>query len=204
MTEHAEITKKRIFSFLKEKMRSRTGTTLVETLCAILVMAILGGAICTGMLVSAQQYTKSVRSFEKDMLYSTLQYVISYELQYSTSITIDESSKSVIDVQAKTYGEEMYYEDGDEMGEEVDEICRTFFADDKGRIVYGIENSNVQSLLSKNAYPDDMTARVDTLTYDPDSHYFHVVLSILYKKKPVVDRVGFDVLNLYSTEPKLA
>ena len=87
--------------------------------------------------------------------------------------------------------------------DDADAIRRTFFANN-GRIVYGIEGDECQPILSKNAYPDDMTAKVDTLTYDPLTHFFHVELSILYNNRTIVDKVGFDVLNLYGTEPKRA
>ena len=194
MNERKE--KKPFFQGLKEKLRSHQGTTLVELLVAMAIMTILGGAITTGMLISARSYTNSVRSYEKDLLYSTLQYIISYELEYSTSITVD-SSHQVVDVQAKTYGEKEY---------EDDEITRSFIADKNGRIVYAIEGDeeHEQPILSKNAYPDGMTAAIEPLTYDPETHYFHVVLSIYYKDRALVDHVGFDVLNLYGTTPKYA
>ena len=196
MIEQTSKKNKRPFRALRAKLRSRRGTTLMETLMAVLIMSILGSALTTGMLVSAKSFTKALRGMEKDTLFSTLQYVISYELQYSTSITVDPSNNnSVIDVQAKTYGKEEY--------EDADAIRRTFFANN-GRIVYGIEGDECQPILSKNAYPDGMTARVDTLTYDPLTHFFHVELSVLYKNSVIVDKVGFDVLNLYSTEPKRA
>ena len=198
MIERTEETGK-AFRTLREKLRSHRGTSLVETLMTILIMSILGGAITTGMLVSAREYTKSVRGMEKDMLFSTLQYVISYELQYSTSVIVDDDNR-VIDVQAKTYGQEQYMDEG----EEVDDIRRTFFADQStGRIVYGIDG-DYQPILSKNAYPKGMKASIEPLTYDPQTHYFHVVLSISYNNRTVVDSIGFDVLNLYGIEPKYA
>lgn len=197
MADRTEKEKRPLFGGLKKKLRSRRGTSLVEMLAVLAIMTILGGAITTGMLISAQSYTKSVRGFEKDLLYSTLQYVISYELEYSTSITLDAATQEVVDVQAKTYGEEEYDED--------EPICRSFIADN-GRIVYALNSTNgwKQPILSQNAYPDGLTADIAPLTYDPENHYFHVVLSIYYEDEAVVDQVGFDVLNLYGTEPKYA
>jgi len=199
MNNRTENEEKRSEGALLQKLRSRVGTTLVEMLVVLGIMTVLGGAITTGIGIASKVYTSSVRTFEKDTLFSTLQYVISYELQYSTSVTVDYENNEVIDVQAKTYGEKDY---------SVDEIHRSFFADGNNRIVYGIEDSgdssDYQPILSKNAYPDGMGATIDSLVYDPETHYFHVTMSILYKGKSILDSVGFDVLNLYGTEPKYA
>lgn len=68
------------------KLRGRRGLTLVETLVAVGVLALLGMMLSTGLFMAHNSYQKMTQQSESQLLLSTLSNLLSNELRYARDV----------------------------------------------------------------------------------------------------------------------
>lgn len=79
---------------MKKKLRSSGGLTLVEALCAVVVLILLSLLLNTGLQMAVKSYHDITAESEAQLLLSTLSDALGDKLRYTT-VTVDESGAFV-------------------------------------------------------------------------------------------------------------
>ena len=124
-----------------KKLRSRGGFTMVEMLCAVLVLVLASGAMAMEVTFATRTYNDSMATSQAQTLSSTLSTAVKEELRYAEVITAGTDGKNV------TYSS-LHYGDGASFGVNSD----------------GQVTVKGEKLLSSAAYDAGMTASTD-ITY---------------------------------------
>ena len=74
-----------------KKLRDQSGFSLVESLCAVIVLLLVSAVIMTGSRLAADTFSRSVSVSEAQVLCSTLKTVIADELRSTGTVFVDES-----------------------------------------------------------------------------------------------------------------
>lgn len=156
--------------------RSNSGFTLVEILCAVIVVVLLTAMIITGISFGARNYSKNLSISEARTLYCTLATVVSDELRFATAVETD-SGGTVTYLFSQIYGE-------------ID--TDVFHSDGNGHIY--LED---HKLLSNSSYTHSSKAVVDVL-YDSVSTIFTVDIAINDSKGSEIYSHDFQVKQLNS------
>lgn len=155
---------------LKGKLKSRKGMSLLELLCAVLILLLVSGGMTSAVSLAANQYRESMRNSESQVLYSSLKTVLSHELAYTTNILIgsDGAVKQFLPPNA-TLEHSLSTIMTDESGE-----------NGYGQIVFGNISDPTQRnpVLGKAAYTNGLLAKVKSITYSNDTNCFTIYLSI--------------------------
>ena len=176
--------------------------SLVELLCALLILMLVSTGLVTGVQLGVNQYAKSMRSSESKILYSTLSSIISNELRYSTDITVD-ASGNLVDFQAVSYGQRTYKDST---------LTRSFrsmtdedtYTAGYGKLYYGTANDadTKDNLLGAASYTYGLTAMVSSIVYDSENAMFTVQLDIGWNQESYYSG-QFQVHNLAGTTAKV-
>ncbi len=161
----------------KEKMLNNSGASLLEMLCAILILLLVSGGMASGVSLANRQYDQSIRASESQILYSTLETVLKNELAYTTQIIVDslddKQSGSVKQFLSQNFA--------------IKNNLSTIMTDNSGTGGYGqlllgnsVNPEEKMNVLSKAAYTKGLLAMVTSITYSNTTHYFTVYLSIGY------------------------
>ena len=75
---------------LKNRLRSRKGITLMETIVAAGVLAVLALMLNTGLMMAQNSYYRSVGESESQMLLSMLSDLLAQELRYARDVVTEE------------------------------------------------------------------------------------------------------------------
>lgn len=137
--------------------KRKQGFTLIEMLCAILVLLLVSALMVTGVQLGYRSFRKSVSFSEAQLLCSTLENSISDELRYAGTLKKDADGK-VTGFFSQNYGEAAF---------------AGFSSDAKGQILLG-----GKKLLPVKAYPYGLRASVSIDGYDESARIFHVTLTI--------------------------
>lgn len=156
---------------INRKLKSRAGMSLLEVLCAVLILLLVSVGMTSAVTLAANQYQKSLRNSEAQVLFSTLRTVLSHELAYTSYIENDPNLGVIILPPSipldYSYGA-ITTDDSGEKG--------------YGQIVFANPNDSTERnfVLSKAAYTKGLLAKVTSITYSNTTHYFTVYLSIGY------------------------
>ena len=80
---------------LAKKLASRKGLTLVELLAAIMILALIGVGMATGMTAATQTYERSVFSSETLVLQDTINTTLGEYLRYASGVVDDSGAVTV-------------------------------------------------------------------------------------------------------------
>lgn len=80
---------------MKEKLQDSGGLTLVETLCAIAIMVLLGLMIDTGVHLAVKSCQDITAQSEAELLLSTLSGVLADDLRYAQKVTVKPGSNEL-------------------------------------------------------------------------------------------------------------
>ena len=152
------------------------GYTLVEVLCAVIVVILISGMIVTGITFGAQNYGKNLTISEARTLYCTLSSIVADELRFAGTVETD-ASGFVTDFFTQSYGST----DGS-----------VFETDENGRIVLAGHR-----ILSNSAYTRGAKAAV-VVKYDSDTGIFNADITISGKSGTEIYRKDFDIKRLNS------
>jgi prepilin-type N-terminal cleavage/methylation domain-containing protein len=150
------------------KRKNKSGFTLVEMLCSVLLIGLISAGLARGVSLAFYQYKRSVRHSSSYQLFTTLQTLISNELKYTNSVTLD--GNNVKEFYSVTYALEdaktsLYILDKD--GKPTDGY---------GEVAFG-DGEKFNYLLSTKSYSDSLGAKCN-ITYDKDNKIFTVELKI--------------------------
>lgn len=126
-------------------LKDKRGLSLTELLASIVVMLLVAAIMVVGVRLGTKAYVKSVSMSEAQILCSTLSTIVSDELRYAGTITVD--GDGTVRFFSSNYGK-------------ADNVGLSFGSDEEGHVTLG--NNRI---LSSRAYPYGLKASVD-LTYD--------------------------------------
>ena len=177
------------------KIRSYSGMSLLEMLCAILILLLATGGMTTAVSLAAKQFQMSMRNSESQVLCSTIKTVLGNELAYTTEIQVDalnDEKGNVLKFQSQNYT--------------IEESLSAIRTDNSGTDGYGQillgnseDTSESLNILGKGAYPHGLGAKVTSFTYDNKTYCFTVQLSIGYNGTECYSE-EFQVMNVNKTE----
>lgn len=87
---------------MKRKLRSEGGLTLVELLCTVVILMLLGLMLNTGLQMAMRSYQDMTAQSEVQMLLSTLSDALADDLRYATDVDTDDAGN------LKTYSSDSY------------------------------------------------------------------------------------------------
>lgn len=140
--------------------KAKAGFTLVEMLCAIMVLMLVGMLMITGVRLGLGAFSDSVSRSEAQVLCSTLKTTVSDELRYAG--TLRREAGKPIGFFSQNYGEAAF--DG-------------FSADENGQVLLG-----GKKLLPARAYPYGLRAQVELTDYAPDTRIFSVEITVMNRQ----------------------
>ena len=160
--------------------KSRGGFTLVEMLCAIVVLILVSMLMVTGVRLGVDSYAKSVSYSEAQVLCSTLKTTVSDELRYSGSVLLDADDK----VTPKGFFSQTY------TNQTNPNQFPGFSQDENGRVLLG-----GNKLLPNKSYPYGLKASVTLERYDKTTRVFHVKITVTRTTQTLAE-TEFDVQQL--------
>ena len=153
------------------KNRSRGGFTLVEMLCTIVVLLLLSGLMATGVRLGVFSFRKSVMASESQVLCTTLRTIVSDELRYAGTTTVDGGT---INFFSQNYGE-----------------FSSFSSSEDGQVL--LKGNKV---LSSRAYPYGMKASVKISSYDSTTRIFKASVTVTDSSGKTLASSDFEVEKL--------
>lgn len=87
---------------MREKLRSEQGLTLVELLCTVVILMLLGLMLNTGMQLAMRSYQDMTAQSEAQMLLSTLSDALADDLRYARDVDTEADGK------LKSYSSDSY------------------------------------------------------------------------------------------------
>lgn len=81
---------------MRKKLKSSGGLTLVEMLCAVIILILLSLMLNTGLHMAMKSYRDITAESETQLLLCTLADAISGELRYAQDVTADDADGSLI------------------------------------------------------------------------------------------------------------
>lgn len=89
---------------MREKLNSESGLTLVEMLCAVVILILLGLLLNTGLQMAVNTYRAIVAQSEVELLLSTAVDAVADELRYARDVTTEADGK-LISYTSDSFGE---------------------------------------------------------------------------------------------------
>ena len=160
------------------KLKNNHGLTMVEMLCAVLILLLVSQGMAAGVALANRQYEKSIQTSEAQELYGTLRTILSNELRYTTDVTLQPGSNQVGSFFSRTYAiknAETSLVALDENGEE----CSY------GELALG-NNGSYNRLLGSASYPHRLTAKA-SVQYQETDQIFTVNLIIAIENEPCIE-----------------
>lgn len=130
-----------------------SGFTLVEMLCAVLVLLLVSALMAVGVQLATKAYSREVTHSEAQVLLTTLRTTVSDELRYAGTTEVNGSTITFF---SQTYG-----------------AGSAFSVDENGQVLL-----KDNKLLSKNAYPHGITANVELKSYNENTRIFTVSITV--------------------------
>ncbi|MDO4197864.1 MAG: type II secretion system protein [Erysipelotrichaceae bacterium] len=165
---------------LKNKIKSKKGTSLTELLVAIAIMLIVSSILVAGVMLAQRQFIKSIRTSEAQTLYGVLEEVISNELRYTTECTLNNNNEveSFFSVTYAIKSQDTSLVTLDESGAETTKA---------GYLALG-NKGEYNRLLSGSMYPHDLKAKasVKYVKDDAGKVKFVVDLLVAYEEADIV------------------
>ena len=165
-----------------KKLREKRGMTLIEMLCAVLLLLIMSGMLTLGVSFAVRTYRDSMQSSQAQELCSTITAAISDKLRYCGSVSKNGDSIFIQDVGSVSSGE----------GE-------IFSLNESGEIT--LDAAGTKKLLGSRSYPRGLRVEELRMTYDSDSGIFSVSFRITDGRDRELAGSDFDVkrINLSDT-----
>ena len=156
--------------------RAKSGFTLVEMLCTIVVLLLVTGLMTVGVRLAVKAYDKEVSHAESKELCATIRTLVNDELRYcnNVEVTEDSSGNTVISFFSQNYGENAEYT-----------------VDEEGQVLLG-----GNKILSAKSYSYNMRARVDISAYDKTTRIFDASVTVTDTDGAVLAESNFQVKQL--------
>ena len=157
------------------KRRANGGFTLLELLCAIIVLLLLAALLTLGVRTAVTAFGRSMAASEAQTLLSTLRTGVSDELRYSGTVRLA-ADGTPAGFFSRSYGEAAY---------------SGFSSDERGHVLLGVEK-----LLPDRAYPHGLRAEVKLTAYDAATGTFTVQITVYTASAPNLAQTEFETKQL--------
>jgi prepilin-type N-terminal cleavage/methylation domain-containing protein len=155
----------------KLKKRAKRGFTLIEILCAVVILLLLSLLMVAGVRVAVKSLNIEMQHSESQILCSSLRTIVNDELRYAGSIDM---SGTEIAFFSQNYGEKV-----------------TFTTDEEGHVLLGEDK-----VLSTKSYPYGMRAEVTVSSYDTESRIFDASVKVTNEDGDLLAEATFQVKQL--------
>ena len=81
-----------------KKLRSQSGMTLTEMLCALVVLMLISSLLAVGVRFAVQTYRTSMADSQAQMLCSTVTTAIADKLRYCSGVTSEDGKVFIKDI----------------------------------------------------------------------------------------------------------
>ena len=164
------------------KLKNKSGLTLVEMLCCVVVMLLVSIGMVNGVSLAVRNYESSLMSSESQVLCSTLTNLVSDELRYSGPV---EWNKDPIRFYSRTYGSKCIFSQNDSNQVTLNEIQRDGNPAQRG-----------YKLLPNRSYHLGMRANVTLAKAAGKDNTFSVTILVTDSKDRELARNEFEVEKL--------
>lgn len=169
-----------------KKLRSRSGMTLTEMLCALVVLMLISALLVVGVRFGVQTYRTSMADSQAQVLCSTVTAAIEDKLRYCGSVST---------VDGKLFIQGIGSVSGNDDG-------GFFSVDTDGQIV--LDTAGEKKLLGAKSYPRGLKIGDDlSVTFEETRGIFHVKFKVTDTAGTTLASSEFDVkrINEVSAEP---
>lgn len=167
-----------------KKIKSKSGMTLTELLCGIVVLLLITSLLTVGARFAVKTYHTSMASSQAQTLCSTITTAVADKLRYCGNVSESGDHIFIRDVGSVA---------GDEQTGEV------FTVNDAGEIMLG-----ETKLLGSKSYPEGLQIKEFHLSYVAADRLFHVAFQVCDSAGGVLSSADFDVkrvnLNLSTSQ----
>lgn len=91
---------------MKEKLRNERGVTLIEMLCAVVILILLGLMLNTGLEMAVHSYQDITAQSEVQLLLSTLSDALADDLRYARDVTTKADGSTLESYSSDSYNVE--------------------------------------------------------------------------------------------------
>lgn len=167
-----------------KKLRSRSGMTLTELLCGIVILLLISSLLAVGTRFAVKTYHTSMANSQAQTLCSTITTAVADKLRYCGNVDEEKNEIFIKDIGSVS---------GDETTGEV------FKVNEQGEIMLG-----ETKLLGSKSYPEGLQVREFHLSYTAADRLFHVEFQVCDSAGGVLSSANFDVkrvnLNLNTSQ----
>lgn len=168
-----------------KKLRSRSGMTLTEMLCALVVLMLISALLAVGVRFGVQTYRTSMADSQAQVLCSTVTAAIEDKLRYCGAVSTEENGKLFIQGIGSVSG-------NDDGG--------FFSVNDDGQIVLDVrDETGEKKLLGAKSYPRGLKIAGNDdfkITFDQASGIFHVKFKVTDTAGTTLASSEFDVKRI--------
>lgn len=164
------------------KLKNKSGLTLVEMLCCVVVMLLVSIGMVNGVSLAVRNYESSLMSSESQVLCSTLTNLVSDELRYSGPV---EWEANPIRFYSRTYGSKCVFSQNDSNQVTLNEIQ-----------LDGTPAQRGYKLLPNRSYHFGMRASVTLSKAAGKENTFSVIILVTDSKDRELARNEFEVEKL--------
>ncbi len=155
------------------QMNKRSGFTLTEMLCTVLLVALASSALVSGVSVANRQFQTSIRISQAQQLSTTLETLLANELKYTNEIVVENGQ--VKKFYSVTYAistdlTELVILDGNQ--NIVIENNQKY-----GELALG-DDSQYHRILSHANYDKQLGVKIQSLTFDETNKVFSIQMDI--------------------------
>lgn len=170
-----------------KKLKSNQGMTMVELLCATMILLLVSAGMVSGIQLAQRQYFKSMRDSDAQVLFSTIESILTNELRYTTQVHYSEETNLVETFYSVTYAVKNHETalvalDGEGNLAEF------------GELALGYDNE-FNRILGTASYPRGLGASAKVY-YNKDDKIFTVFLTISLNDSPYLENRSFQVRAL--------
>lgn len=159
-----------------KKLRSQSGMTLTEMLCALVVLMLISSLLAVGVRFAVQTYRTSMADSQAQMLCSTVTTAIADKLRYCSGVTSEDGKVFIKDIGSV----------------ESDEQGSFFQVDETGQIVMQ-SGSETKQLLGAKSYPRGLKIRELKVAFSDTDRRFAVSFDVTDTAGTVLASSCFDV-----------
>ena len=160
---------------------------MAELLCATLILLMVSAGMASGVQLAQRQYLTSVRNSEAQLLYSTIETILTNELLYTTHVQYkDNEMKEVATFYSVTYAVKHH-------DTALVSLNKDGVEADYGELALGY-NGEYNRILGSASYPNGLGAKA-RLEYDRDNKIFTAYLTISLNNRPYLEQT-FQVMSL--------
>ena len=189
------------------KLKSKSGMTLTELISGIIVLLLVAGILTVGVRLGAKAYVESVSASEAQVLCATLTELVTDELRYAGSTAVDDDG--TVKIFSQRFGGSDNTSESAVLAFATDNHGHIYLQDttttpstgassSTGTSGTGTDTSTAEQepenlILSTAAYPYNLHAYVEDLTYNSASRIFSLTIEVQGSSGNTLATTSFEV-----------